>query len=200
MLPRLAAAVERVSQGGGALRGLPGRRGAGHGRLEAPAHNGELIKHDKRLVMVHKAESTSGSSTFHWVGSFTMVPRPWLTVTSPFSCTRFTDSRITVRLTANCWLSVALWREDLAGSDAAGDDRLHQVPHHGHSQLGRANPDDAVAEDAWPPWCGGRLQLPMIFCAILSSYFVRWSAAKTPRWWVNRELTHGPRRGHSIAK
>jgi hypothetical protein len=47
------------------------------------------------------AASTCSSSRFHESGSAITVPEPWRTRTRPFSCSIFTDSRTTVRLTEN---------------------------------------------------------------------------------------------------
>ena len=43
--------------------------------------------------------------SFHDRVGWTVVPRPWPTDTSPFSSSRLTDSRRTVRLTPNCFAS-----------------------------------------------------------------------------------------------
>ena len=51
------------------------------------------------------AVSTTRSIMFHDRVGWTVVPRPWPTDTSPFSSSRLTDSRRTVRLTPNCLAS-----------------------------------------------------------------------------------------------
>ena len=77
---------------------------------------GELVEHAERGVVLDAARTAPpgrGCSTRS--EGCAWVPRPCTTVTRPFSSMRFTDSRITVRLTPKCALS-----SPSGGSDSPG--------------------------------------------------------------------------------
>ena len=64
---------------------------------------------------------------FHIAGGVTMVPAPWRTCTSPFSCRIFTASRTTVRLTEKVSQSAGSGGSGVPGRVDSADDALHQL-------------------------------------------------------------------------